>query len=328
MIRFFRSAFPVQYIVIVLTGLILWVRAFFDPIPMAVPVGFVPLYSLAYSLLSKLPELASLLGFLLTVLSVFSLNLLVTGNDILQKNSTLNGFIFMILLSFHPLMLTLNPGNISIFFLLLILNQLFLSYGREESYDLVFSAGFFSAIGSFFYFPLIFFFGFILFSFVFVRAANWREWVAAFLGVVAPFMFLALFYFWNDQLLMKWQDYTLEIQPLSAVNLSTYPFFIVSAGSIALLSLYTFLKGFRRTTERTIEIRRKALLVNWILFFALGSLLFSSGFFIYHVEVFFIPFSTLITIYLINLKKFSWQQVIIYLFLAMILFNNLLFRIN
>lgn len=326
MIRFFKSSFPAQYIVIILVGLLMWGRSFFTPVPMPAPNGFVPFYEGLYSLVAGLPILSTILGFLLTVLSVLLLNRLLTQHDILQKNSSLAGFIFMMLLSFHPLLQTIQPGNISIFFLLIILNQMILSYGKEDPYDLVFSAGFFSAVGSFFYFPVIFFYGFILFSFMFIRAANWREWMASLLGVLTPLIFLAVYYFWFDALVFNWEHYWSALSMKISFNWNDHPLFIVLVVIIILFSIHAFFSGYRKNRERNIEIRRKALLQNWIMFFTVLSFPFAGESYIYLVQIIFIPFSGLISIYLLNAKKHNWQEIFIFLFILTTTLNNLFFR--
>jgi len=325
MIRFFKAGFPAQYITICLTGLVLWGRAFFDPPQMPEPQGFVPFYSSLFSLLATTPVIPVILGYLLVSFSAIALNRLLSSHDIVQKNSSLAGFVFIVLMSYHPQLLTLQPGNISVYILLLILIQLFISYNREEPYDLVYSAGFFTTIGSFFYFPLIFFFGFILFSFILIRAANWREWISSFLGFLTPFIFLAVYYFWYDMLPAKVIEYASAVRIEIDKTIFGNTFFILSTSAIVLFSLYCRINGFRRGKEKTIEIRRKTFLLNGILFFILGSFPFSSHLLLTHIEMMFIPFSALITIYLLQLKKYFWQETCFLLFLICILLNNLIF---
>jgi hypothetical protein len=325
MIRFFKSSFPVQYIVIGLTSLILWSRAFFSPPSMPPPSGFVPFYSFLSSFLSVNPLIPVIAGFLLVTISAYLFNRLVTYHEIVQKNSALSGLMFIILMSYYPGLLTLNQGNISVFFLLLVLMQLLTSYNNEEPYDLIFSAGFFTAVGTLFYFPFIFFYGFILISFIFFRSANWREWVSSLLGFSTPFLFLTVYFFWFDKLksevLLYFSSFTIhyEIPTLQS------PAWIILTSVVVIFSLYSLTNGFRRTTEKTIEIRRKSLLLNWILFFSLASIPFSSGLLMFHTQLFFIPFSSIIALYLLQLKKFFWQELSLLFLLLMVLFNNLFF---
>ena len=151
-IRFFRSSFPIQYLVIALVGLILWGKAFIQPPPMPAPEGPVPLYSLLYTLLNGFPHIAVIFAFILVLIESWLLNILLNKHELVLKNSSLASLIFLIMMSSSPIYLTLNPLNITILTSLIILNNLMLSYSRAEDLDLIFSSGFFSAIGSLFYF--------------------------------------------------------------------------------------------------------------------------------------------------------------------------------
>ena len=149
MIRFFKSSFIIQYCAICITGLILWGRAFFEPPLFPEPEGFVPFYSFLYSLLSGFPLIQVISGYLVVIGSTLILNHVLYNQSIVQKSSSLAAFIFIILMSYHPELHTIQPVNIAVFFLLLILNQLLQSYNKEEPVDLIYSAGFFVAIGSY-----------------------------------------------------------------------------------------------------------------------------------------------------------------------------------
>ncbi|MEI6900484.1 MAG: DUF6427 family protein [Bacteroidota bacterium] len=308
-----------------LWGLILWGGSLFNPPSMPSPLGFVPFYTFLFNGLSEYPHIAVIAGWVILIASAFILNQLISGSDLVQKNSSLAGFIFVLLMSFYPPLLTLNPMLICCLFLLMILRQLLNSYHREEPFDLVFSAGFFAAIGSFFYFPFIFFYGMILFSFLFFREAGWREWISSLLGFLTPFVFLSLYYFWNDNLVEKYLVYFSYFKFRPEFSLLFEPAFTLLGIFIVTGFLVSVFSTFNRSNERTIEIRRKSYLINWILAFALISIPFSSHLIIFHFEFFFVPFSAIITTYLLQLRKIRWQEPLLMIFIILIILNNLVF---
>jgi len=324
MIRFFKSSFVVQYCAICIAGLILWGRALFDPPLMPVPEGYIPLYSFLYSLLSGLPLVQVVAGYLVVMSSTIILNHLLYSHNIVHKNSSLSGFIFMILMSYYPQFLTIQPVNITVFFLLLILNQLLKSYNREERLDFIYSAGFFTAIGSFFYFPFIFFYFYVLISLILFRKVKWREWVSSFFGLLTPFLFLAVYYFWFDQFIQRINEYVMMFFIRIDLMLIKKPVFIILTSFIILFSLYSAASGISRRTEKTIEKKRKNLLVNWAVFFVLISFPFTSTLTDYHIELAFIAFSGLIAFYLLQIRRTFWQELTLMLLILFILANNLL----
>ena len=199
-IRFFRSSFAAQYLVIGLIGFILWGKAFILPPHIPPPEGPVPLYSLLYSLLGNLPHLSVILGFLLVLLETWWLNIMFNRHELVLKNSSLASLVFLIMMSSSPIYLTIHPLNISIVITLLILNSLMKSYNRSDDLDLVYGAGFLAALGSLFYFPYLLMLGILPVCFVLFRSVKWREWAAGVIGVLTPYFFLAVFYFLTDQL--------------------------------------------------------------------------------------------------------------------------------
>jgi hypothetical protein len=326
MIRFFKSSFVVQYFAICITALILWGRSFFEPPPMPLPDGFVPFYSFLYSLLSGFALIQVIAGYLLVIVSAIILNRLLYTHNIVQKNTSMTGFVFVILMSYYPELQTIQPVNIAVFFLLLILTYLLGSYNREEPLDFIYSAGFIITIGSYVYFPFIFFYGLILFSFIFFRSVKWREWVSSVFGLLTPFLFLATYYFWFDLLLLKIHEYL----GMFTIHADFMPFkkpvYIILSSFITLLSIYTLSYGLTNRIEKTIERKRKNLLLNWVIFFVLVSYPFTSKLTGYHLQLAFIAFSGSLAFYLMQIRKPFWQELLLLLFILFLLTNNLFFR--
>jgi hypothetical protein len=326
MIRFFKSSFVVQYFAICITGLILWGRSFFVPPDMPLPDGFVPFYSFLYSLFSGFPIIQVIAGYLLMIVSAFILNSLSYKHNIVQKNSSMTGFLFVILVSYYPELQTIQPVSIAVFFLLLIVAQLLQSYNKEEPLDFIYSAGFFTTIGSYFYFPFIFFYGFILISFIFFRSGKWREWVSSFFGLLTPFLFIGTYYFWVDQIMQKIHEY-LDMFSIHADLIPfTRPVYVILTSFIILLSIYSMVYGLTNRIEKTIERKRKNLLLNWVIFFVLVTFPFTSSLSGYHLEMAFITFSGSLAFYLMQVRKIFWQQLLLLLFILFLLINNLFFR--
>jgi hypothetical protein len=326
MIRFFKSSYIVQYSAILLTGLLLWGRSFFDPPEMPSPEGYVPLYTFLFSLLSSHPVLQVIAGFLLVASSAIILNRLLYSHNIVQKNTSLTAFVFMVLMSYYPQFLTIHPVNISIFILLVILSQLLHSYNQEEPVDIYYSTGFLTAIGSYVYFPFIFFYGFILISFIIFRSVKWREWVSSLLGLLTPFLFLVTWYFWNDNLQGTITYYSemfrfdVDLIPLKRPGYATLSILV------ALFSLYALYNSIRNRSEKTIERTRKNLLLNWLVLFCFAIMPFASSNAFYHPEITFITFSGAVSFYLMQLRKAFWQELFFMFFIIFLVMNNLIFR--
>ena len=323
-LRFFRSCFATQYIAIGIIGILLWGRAFFEPPGMPAPDGPVPLYALIYALLHGSPRAASMIGFILTLLSAFLLNRLLTSNEVVLKNSSLSALIFIALMSYFPFLLTLHQLSIATFILLMILERLYKSYSKSESLELTYVAGFLIGIASLFYLPFILFFFFLLISFIIFRNIDWHEWVGSFIGLATPYIFLSVYYFWFDE----WMIIAHEYQHFFMISFDPAPFreptFLILSGIVLVLLVFGLITGLSRLSEKTIEIRKKTILLIWLIPVMILSIFFSASLLKYHLLISFITLSGFLSMYLLKIRNTLWQELIFVGLLVILLLNNLL----
>ncbi len=322
-LRFFRSSFFSQYLAIIIAGLLLWGRAFFVPPLMPVASGPVPLYKLLFFLLSDLPLLAVILGYLLNLFSAFYLNFLLTKHEILAKNSSLAAFLFLVLVSYYPVLLTLHPVNICLFILLLVLEKIFASYSRQEPLDLAYTAGFLIGIGVMFYFPFIFFYVLILIAFIVFRTSSLREWFSSFIGLGSPFIFLIIYYFWFDEVKVKLLEYCSSFVPFFNLESFRNAGFLIFTAIQFFFLLFGIFAGLARISERTIEIRRKTILLIWLAVIVLLSFPFVGSLLPYHLLISFITVSALLSLYILRLRNTFWQEIGLMLLIFLVLVHNL-----
>ncbi len=323
-LRFFRSSFPIQFITIGIIGILLWSRAFIHPPLMPAPDGPVPLYGLIFNLLHGLPHLACILGFILMLLYSYLLNRLLTQNEVVLKNSSLSALIFIELMSYFPFLLTLHQLSIATFLLLMILERLYKSYSKSESPELTYVAGFLVGIASLFYLPFLLFFLFLLISFIIFRNIDWHEWVGSFVGLVTPYIFLSVYYFWFDKLHSKADEY----RRFFLVSFDTAPlreptFVILSAIVLFLLAL-GMITGLSGLSERTVEIRKKIILLIWLIPIMILSIFFSGNLLKYHLLISFITLAGLLSMYLLKIRKTLRAEIIFVCVLVILVLNNLL----
>ena len=323
-LRFFRSCFPIQYLVIGIIAILLWGRVFFEPPPMPAPDGPVPLYGVVYRLLHNAPYLACILGFILTLLSAFLLNRFLTRNEVVLKNSSLSALVFIALMSYFPFLLTLHQVSIATLILLMILERLYNSYNKSGSLELIYVAGFLTGIASLFYLPFILFFLFLLVSFIIFRNIDWHEWVGSFIGLVTPYLFLAVYYFWFDKLAIKIQEY----KHFFLISFDPRPFrepsFLILSAIVIVLLIFGLITGLSRLSEKTIEVRKKTILLIWLIPVMVLSIFFSASLLKYHVLISFITLSGLLSMYLLKIRNTFWPELIFVSIMIILVLNNLL----
>ena len=327
-VRYFKSGFAGQYITLGLIGLIIWGIAAINPPLMAAPEGPVPLYSLLYHWFSGIPYLAMLLGFLIVLFEAIWLNKIFSTHDLIRHNSSLAAFLFLLFISCFPPFLTLTPINLTIPFLLYILNALFKAYNETESVELVYSAGFFVALASLFYLPAILLYGFLLICFIVYRSFQWREWVSSIIGLVTPFLFLFVYYFLIDQLPSLIEMYgayfsqlQFSLQLFQVISL----LYIIMLGLIGLFAIFGLWDTLTRMSEKTVELRKKTIVVLWMFFWILLTVGFSGSFQLYHIGLFAICLALFTANFYLNLQKLFLFQLLLWLFILAVFVNTILF---
>jgi len=322
-IKFFKSSFFIQYLVIGIIGLCLWARAFIEPPGMPPPEGPVPLYKLLYQVFTDQPFLSTLFGFMLVLAETYWLTTILSSHELILKNSSLSALVFLVLMSFLPGQLTMNPINISLGFMILILYHLLISYNKPEHLDRIFAAGFFTAIASFFYLPFLLWFVFVVISFLVVRAGNWRAWFAAFIGLVTPFLYLSVWFFWHNNLVVHMNEY---LQFFNRILVFPNPFhtdFWILSGFTVMLALWGIMVFRSGPVEKTVEIRAKTSILLWTLVFTVISFIYARSMAFFHPALAIPAMAMVITGALTHLKKKRMAEIILLIYFFAVLINNL-----
>ncbi len=322
MVRYFKSSFPGQFITIGVIGLLLWGIGALHPPAMPEPQGPVPLYTILFDWFSGTPYLAMGIGFLLVLFQAFWLNYIVLRHDLVPHNTSLAALLFLLFISLLPSYLTLTPVNISTLFLLFILRALLEAYNQTEPIELVYTAGFFIALSSFFYFPSLLLYGLLIISFLVYRSMKWREWVSSFIGLATPFLYLVVVFFLTDRLpglVALYSDYFGQLDvTLFEAGWNTWTLF----GMMGLFSILGLWDTIRHIGEKNVEQRKKNIVVLWIFFWSILTLLYAGSLLIYFPALLSICLSIFVTNFYLRLRKLFWFELLLWL-LIIILFSNM-----
>jgi len=203
-IKLFKSNSPFSIVLLPVLMAICWAHAFIYPTAVNVD-HCMPLYRLVLSWMQPFPLIAAILGFVLMVLTGFLYNYIVNEHEFLPKRTYLPGLFYCLLMSSSSL-LQFHPLLFANFFIVLMLNSLINTYRKNTAFNGVFEGGLFLGIASLFYFPIVFLLPVLLISLIVLRPFIWREWLIAILGFMFPYIYVIIFYFWNDSLDFFWND--------------------------------------------------------------------------------------------------------------------------
>jgi len=324
LVKFFRSSFATQYIATGILGVALWVLLIPAPPLMPAPSGPVPLYAVLYNLLSGLPVVASFLGLVIVLVSAFWLNDILTRNEIIPKNSSLAAFLFVLLSFCLPGQMTLTPVNISILLLIYLLRSLFQAYTKTEPVDLAFTTGFMIAIASLFYLPMVFFYGFLLTSFIIYRSMNWREWFSSLIGLITPGLFLATWYFWKETTIIKVKEYIGFITQVTFSNPWNNTATILPSAFVILFAILGLWYSLNHISEKTVEIRKKIILLFWLIVWTVITFPFAHQNLLIHSGIAMISISALTGNFYLALKKTRIWSLVIWAFIITLFITEIL----
>lgn len=267
--RYFKANYPGQYITVGVVGLLLWGAGAVHPPAMPPPQGPVPLYTLLFSWFSGTPYLAMGIGFVLVVVQAIWLNFIVLNHDLVPHNTSLTALLFLLFISLLPSYLTLTPLTLTIPFVLFILQALLKAYNEPQPIELVYTAGFFVALASMFFFPSLLLYCFLLCCLLVYRTMKWREWVSSLIGLATPYLYLVVVYFLSDNIPALTAQYADYLHQVRMGIPSTGPSTWILFGLMALFGLLGIWNLLRLNQEKTVEFRKKGLVFLWLLVWSL-----------------------------------------------------------
>ncbi|RYG19218.1 MAG: beta-carotene 15,15'-monooxygenase [Chitinophagaceae bacterium] len=306
MINQFRSLNPVN--IIILVGFTIFMRL---PILLNMPdqLSFEFLEPYARFFI-PVPDGASLFSpassLFFATLIIFAqamiFNRVVNNHGLLAKPSYLPALLYLTGASLFTQFFFLCPPLICNFLLIWIMDK-FLKIGKSANAMMtMFDIGMIIAIGSLIYFPFIVLLIMLWLSLLLYRGFNWREWIAGIIGFLTIFFFLAVFYYWNDnlnQFYKIWKPLVNKFPSVLQINYDDY-LVLVPTAVIMILAAFQLRENFFRSFIST----RKAFQMLFFMFVVtIISVYTKPGFRVYHFLLSVPPGAVMLAYYFSNAKK-------------------------
>jgi len=236
------------------------------------------LYSKIDVLLIEFKYIKLFLGFVFIISIAFYIKTVFNAHDYYQSENSLPALLFVILVGAWSGFHFFSPLYISLLFILFGLNQLLFVYHQKNIIPQVFNAGFFLGIAAIIYYPAVLF---IISFWMFIsmnRAFNFREYLFPVIGLLLPFFFLAVYFFYVD-LPYDFLHFSKAGEVSSLINVAsiTQRIFLVLSGIAVVVALPFFIKQISRAKVKAKNSRRMVLL------------LLLNSIFIYYLSFIFFP---------------------------------------
>jgi len=248
------------------------------------------------------PLLNVVIAVVIVLIQAILFNTIVNRHNLLSKPTYLPALLYVTASSLFLQFLIVSPPLICNFILLWIMDKL-LKLGKSgNGIMMMFDIGMLIALGTLIYFPFIVLLVMLWLSLLLYRSFSWREWVSGFIGFLTIFFFLAVFYYWNDninQFFQIWRPLGNKFPSVLKINYSDYVVLLPLALIMILAALQLRENFFRSfiSTRKAFQMLFFMFLVTIISFYT------KPDFRVYHFLLCVPPGAVLLAYYFSNAKK-------------------------
>lgn len=266
MINQFRSLHPLNLLLLVVY-LILMRIAIFLNLPESLSFEILEPYTKLFINIPKdaLSSEANLFfAALITMVQALIFNRIVNNHNLLAKPSYLPALLYITGTSLFLQFLVLSPALICNFLVIVIIDKFLKLSKTGSAMSTMFDVGMIIALGTLIYFPFILMLIMLWLSLLMYRAFSWREWISGLIGFLTIFMFVAVFYYWNDKIdrfIDIWQPLTNKFPSNLQINYNDY-LVLIPVGLIMIMAAIQLRENFFRSFIST----RKAFQMLFFMF--------------------------------------------------------------
>jgi len=326
MIKFFRQSYAVQYVVIALMAIALWIPAFvWGKATVGLGEPCTPLFNLMDRVLSGSSIAQHVFAFVLLLLDAIVFNTFMVKNQIVGKVSTMGGFVFILLMSLTLTQTNFYPFALSVPFILLAIGNSFDSYLLPNPEMNLLKAGVSVALASLCYFPAALLSLWILIVLPVAKKGSLRlELIPVFGFLFVYFVYFVCIFLFGDfnALLLGYLDY------FTAFHFTVEGFNLWNIILLALVIVPTVLLFFGSNQsgfEKTVAVRTKISTTLILAVFALLTLFFGGN--ILMNGLLFIVLSIVMSYIFSYIGNTGWANLYLTLFLILVFANLYYFKL-
>ena len=240
-------------------------------------------------------------------------NRVINTHNLLLKPSFLPALMYITGASLFLPFMVLTPALICNFLVIWIIDKFLKLNKSNNSVTAVFDIGMIIGLGTLIYFPFISMLLMIFLSLLLFRAFNWRDWIAGLVGFLTIFFFLAVFYYWKDNIssfYQIWKPLANKFPAVFKINYNDYLVLIPVMVIIVLASLQ-----LRENFFRSFISTRKGFQMLFFMFLIAGaSFYLKPDFRVSHFLLCVPPGAVLLAYYFSKAKKRWFYETLFLLF--------------
>lgn len=325
MIKFFRQSYAIQYLVIALLAIALWIPAFASgKMTMGLGSPVTPIFNLVDDLFDFSPIAQHIFAFILLVLETLIFNAMLVKNQIVGKVSTMGAFVFVLLMSLTRTQTNFYPFALSAIFIILAISKLYEMYQMPNPEMSLLKTGVYIALASMCYFPSVLLVLWVIIVLPIAKKGTLRLQLIPLFGFLFVYFayFIAVYLFGDFLSLMHaYRD------RFASIKFSVEPFNLKIVFLLVILIVPTVLLLFGSSNanfEKSIAVRTKmsmsiVLLVFSIVLLFLGGNVLMNG-------LIFIAVSILVSYAFSYINNTGWANMFLVLFMMLVFANQYYFK--
>jgi hypothetical protein len=311
-----------HYFLIPFIAMAIWARSFMAPAMFSFFPGenMMILYQPINYLLESSPIASHIVALLFTILLSFLILKLNVQYTFIRSRTFLPPSLFVLITSGMADLRAMHPVYLAALFLILSIDRIFNTYDKESVHSNAFDSGVFLAIGSLFYFNLVFFFPLLWISFIILRPnVNWREYILTTIGFILPWLAALAYYMitdGTDELIQTIKANFIPHQVFLSENLPMQ----IYVGFLGLLVLLASLFLLTQYDGKKISSRRYFKTFFWVFLIAVILVVANPAVSKEIIIILAIPLTFLISNYLIFMKRQIWGEIFLYILTAGVIY--------
>lgn len=326
MIKFFRQSYAIQYVVIALLAIALWIPSFMSgKMTMGLGSPTTPIFNLVDGWLGFSSVVQHVFAFVLLLLETLLFNAVLANNQIVGKVSTMGAFVFVLLMSLTGTQTNFYPFALSVPFIILAIKSLFETYQLPNPEMRLMGAGISIAFASMCYFPSILLVLWTLIALPIAKKGTLRLQLIPLFGFLFVYFiyFVAVFLFGDFLTLMHgYRDYFASIRfSVAAFNLKIVILILL----LIALTLFLLFGGGSANLEKTVAVRTKISMTIILAVFSIALLFLGDN--VLMNGLLFIVLSILVSYAFSYLGNTGWAELFLFFFMVLVFANHYYYKL-
>ena len=266
MLSFYKSINPYVIVLIVLTGLVLWIPVFIKPAFFTYEGSFsVSPFDNAFKGLYALPvQVKMIFGLIVWLFLAFLLSAINSQNNLIEKRSYLPALFFILSSGWTLGIQQISPALLGMFFMALGFMRFFYVFRESKNISALFDSGFLFTLSSLFYLPFIILIFVVWIGLLIFRFTGWRDWFLSFAGFITPWWLFYGFHFFKTGSVIDLNEMIISVFHFGSFSFVLESWGMVSFIFIAIFSLYTTFYLISQLNMKMVRSKRYFFVLVWL----------------------------------------------------------------